>query len=166
MYKVIRKLNTFVFTLLSLLKIGSYKSKPKVNKFSSFSKNTHLGSNCHFNGIRVRGGGRLFIGDNFHSGMNVKIISSFHKYDGGNALPYDTCENVDKDIQIGDNVWFGDSVLVLGGVSIGEGVIIQAGSVVVSDIPNYSIAGGNPAKVFKMRDIKHYQKLKESKRFC
>ncbi|EGR0903992.1 acyltransferase [Vibrio harveyi] len=166
MYKVIRKLNTFVFTLLSLSKIGSYKSKPKVNKFSSFSKNTHLGNNCHFNGIRVRGRGRVVIGDNFHSGTNVKIINSFHKYDGGNALPYDTDENIDKDIMIGDNVWVGDSVLILGGIYIGEGAIIQAGAVVVSDIPNCSIAGGNPARVFKMRDIDNYNKLKESKRFC
>lgn len=36
-----------------------------------------------------------------------------------------------------------------GGVTIGEGAIIQAGSVVVSDIPKYAIAGGSPAKVFK-----------------
>jgi acetyltransferase-like isoleucine patch superfamily enzyme len=53
----------------------------------------------------------------------------------------------------------------LGGVSIGEGAIVQAGAVVVKDIPPYAIAGGNPAKVFKYRDIDHFQKLKEEKKF-
>lgn len=52
---------------------------------------------------------------------------------------------------IGDNVWLSDSVVVLGTVSIGEGCIIGAGSVVTSDIPPNSIAVGTPAKV-----IKHY----------
>jgi len=52
-----------------------------------------------------------------------------------------------------------------GNITIGEGAIIQAGSVVVSDIPKYAIAGGDPAKVFKYRDIEHYEKLKKEKKF-
>jgi acetyltransferase-like isoleucine patch superfamily enzyme len=56
-------------------------------------------------------------------------------------------------------------VIVLGGVSIGEGAIIQAGSVVVKDIPKYAIAGGHPCKVFKYRDIEHYEKLKKERKF-
>jgi chloramphenicol O-acetyltransferase type B len=36
---------------------------------------------------------------------------------------------------------------------------------VVSDVPKYGIAGGNPAKVFKYRDKKHYEKLKKEKKF-
>ena len=55
--------------------------------------------------------------------------------------------------------------MVLGGVTLGEGCIIQAGSVVVSDIPDCAIAGGHPAKVFKYRDIRHYEELKLSKCF-
>ena len=53
----------------------------------------------------------------------------------------------------------------MGGVTIGEGAIIQAGSVVVSNIPKYAIAVGHPAKVFKYRDIEHYKKLKEEGKF-
>lgn len=56
-------------------------------------------------------------------------------------------------------------VIVLGGVTIGEGAIIQAGSVVVSDIPDCAIAGGHPAKVFKDRDQDHYHRLKQEGRF-
>jgi len=96
----------------------------------------------------------------------VLFINSYHKYDNGNAIPYDTKETINKDIIIEDNVWIGDRVIVLGGVTIGEGAIIQAGAVVVNDIPKYAIAGGNPAKVFKYRDIMHYLKLKKEKKFC
>ena len=44
--------------------------------------------------------------------------------------------------------------------TIGEGAIIQAGSVVVNDIDKFAIAGGHPAKVFASRDVEHYLKLK------
>lgn len=47
----------------------------------------------------------------------------------------------------------------------GEGAIIQAGAVVVKDIPPYAIAGGNPAKVFKYRDKEHYETLKAQGKF-
>ena len=62
-------------------------------------------------------------------------------------------------------MWIGDKVIILGGVTIGEGAIIQAGSVVVSNIPKYAIAGGHPAKVFSKRDVEHYKKLKQEKKF-
>ena len=50
---------------------------------------------------------------------------------------------------IGDNCWIGENVIVLPGVHIGDGSIIGAGAVVTHDIPNYSLAVGNPAKVIK-----------------
>lgn len=59
----------------------------------------------------------------------------------------------------------GNRVIVLGGVRIGEGAIVQAGSCVVSDLPKCSIAGGHPAKVFKYRDVEHYETLKAEERF-
>ncbi len=52
-------------------------------------------------------------------------------------------------IAIGNNVWIGDKATILGGVSIGDGVIIAANSVVTKDIPPYSVAAGNPAKIIK-----------------
>lgn len=90
-------------------------------------------------------------------------MTAIHNYEG-EALPYDKTV-IHKDIKIEDNVWLGYRVIVLGGVTIGEGAIIQAGSVVVSDIPKYAIAGGHPCKPFKQRDIAHYQKLKKTGRF-
>ena len=52
-------------------------------------------------------------------------------------------------IRICKNVWIGEKVSILGGVTIGEGSIIGTGSVVTHDIPSYSIAVGSPAKVIK-----------------
>ncbi|OCL27620.1 acetyltransferase [Orenia metallireducens] len=136
----------------------------KVNYKSSVTPNTVMGNNVNFNGLIMRGDGKVTIGDNFHSGPDVLMITRIHNYDTGNAIPYDNTY-IRQEIIIEDNVWLGARVIVLGGVSIGEGAIIQAGSVVTSDIPKYAIAGGHPAKVFKYRDIEHYQKLKSEGKF-
>ncbi len=55
------------------------------------------------------------------------------------------------DTIIGNDVWIGYEALVMPGVKIGDGAIVAARSVVVSDVPAYSIVGGNPAKVIKQR---------------
>ena len=131
----------------------------RVNGKSCVTKNTVLGNNVNFNGMEIGGGGHVRIGNNFHSGPGCLMITQNHDYDHGNAIPYGS-KYIYKDIFIEDNVWLGDRVIILGGVTIGEGAIIQAGSVVVSDIPKYGIAGGHPARVFKYRDKEHYEKLR------
>lgn len=54
-------------------------------------------------------------------------------------------------IKIGDDVWIGTDALILSGVKIGRGSVIAAGSVVVKDVPPYSVVGGVPARVIKYR---------------
>jgi chloramphenicol O-acetyltransferase type B len=135
----------------------------RVNGKSAVNSNTCLGNNVNFNGMTIGGRGRVIIGDNFHSGPECRIITSFHNYEG-TKIPYDETY-IDRDVIIGDNVWFGTRVMVLGGVTIEEGAIIQAGSVVVSNIPKGAIAGGHPAKVFKYRDLAHYDELKAAGAF-
>ena len=142
----------------------SYGNNLKVNGESYVTPNTILGNNVNFNGMKIQGSGNITIGDNFHSGIECMIITSIHNYDNGNAIPYDDTI-ISKDVIIEDNVWLGNRVTILPGVKIGEGAIIQAGSVVVKDVPKYAIAGGHPAKVFKSRDIEHYEKLKEEGKF-
>jgi acetyltransferase-like isoleucine patch superfamily enzyme len=133
------------------------------NAKTVISPTTRIGRNVHFNGMDIRGRGLVQLGDNFHSGRGCVIISEIHNYNG-DALPYDSAY-IERPVRIGDNVWLGDQVMVLGGCTIGEGAIIQAGSVVVSDIPSLAIAGGHPAKVFGTRDTDHYQRLKASRKF-
>lgn len=135
-----------------------------VNGKCIVTPNTYLGNNVNFNGMIIVGGGKVVIGNNFHSGEGCYMISQNHNFDGGQAIPYDTTYIL-KDIIIEDNVWLGVRVIVLGGVTIGEGAVIQAGSVVVNNIPAYAVAGGHPAKVFKFRDINHYKMLKKQGKF-
>ena len=144
--------------------LKSYKEPLKIGGRVSFNADTYLGKNCNFNGFRVDGTGKIIIGNNFHSGTDIIAITSNHNYEG-ECLPYDDID-IKKTIIIEDNVWIGSKVTILGGVTIGEGSIIQAGSVVSKSIPKYAIAGGNPAKPFKYRDIEHYEKLKKEGKFC
>ena len=55
------------------------------------------------------------------------------------------------DTIIGNDVWIGQNVTVMPGIKIGDGAIIAANSVVVKDIPAYTVAGGNPCRVLKNR---------------
>lgn len=87
-----------------------------------------------------------------------------HDYDNGEAIPYGS-KYLSKHVIIDDFVWLSSDVTISGNVHIGEGAIVAIGSVVVKDVPAYAIVGGNPAKVIKYRDIDHFRKLKEEKRF-
>lgn len=153
--KLLRK--TF-WTTLARNRVSTYGDGLTVNFKSRFTKFVELGNNNNFNGIKVKGKGSVSIGDNFHSGENLLIITDIHNYEG-NRIPYDDTYIV-KNVQIGDNVWVGDNVTILAGVNIGEGAIIQAGSVVVKNIEPFAIAGGHPAIKFSSRNINHYLELK------
>ena len=79
-------------------------------------------------------------------GPNVQLYTATHPIDPterNSGLEYG------KPITIGDNVWIGGSAVVYPGVTIGNNVVVAAGTVVVKDIPNNVIVGGNPAKILK-----------------
>lgn len=138
--------------------ITSYGVGLCVNAPCVFGGKVILGDNCNFNGMQILGDGSVTIGSNFHSGTECMIITQNHNYEG-TCIPYDATY-VLKHIVIGDNVWFGNRVIVTGSITIGEGAIIAAGSVVCKDVPPLAIVGGNPAKVIKYRNKEHYFDLK------
>lgn len=163
-YRAYKKLRQIFWSNFVRIRCKSYAGLVRANARTWVTRNTVLGSNVNFNGMEITGGGKVVIGDNFHSGPGCLFITEFHNYDEGKAIPYDETTII-KDVEVGDNVWLGSRVVVLGGVSIGEGAIIQAGSVVVKDVPPCAIAGGHPAKVFKYRDVEHYERLKAEGKF-
>jgi acetyltransferase-like isoleucine patch superfamily enzyme len=54
-------------------------------------------------------------------------------------------------VKIGNDCWIGDRAMIIGGVQIGDGVVVLAGAVVTKDIPAYAIVGGIPAKILRYR---------------
>lgn len=61
----------------------------KVNGMSQVTTKTRLGNNVNFNGMKITGGGEVYIGSNFHSGPECLMISQNHNFDGGTKIPYD-----------------------------------------------------------------------------
>lgn len=164
MRRIFLKIKSGFYKILALVKSKNKGVlKAHINNYCVFNKKTKFGNNVHFNGCKIYGNGAVKFGDNFHSAKNLKILTTFHNYKG-DKLPYDETL-ITKEVIIENNVWIGLDVIVLGGITIGEGAIIQAGSVVSKSIPALSIAGGNPARVFSQRDEDKYNILKDNKRF-
>ena len=159
-----RELTRRWYTFKVRERASSVGERLRVNGPSNVNAKTSLGDNVNFNGIEVRGDGELAIGDNFHSGPDIRILTRNHDYDNGNAIPYDNTY-IRNPVEIGDNVWLGAGVAVMPGVEIGEGAIVQAGSTVVNDVPRGAIVGGHPAEQFSERDMDHYSELKEKGKF-
>ena len=97
----------------------------------------------HNNYIQANNG--IVFGSNIELGPGVSIISSNHKSDNLRA------HEKGKPITIGNNVWIGANSTVLPEVVIGNNVIIGANSLVNKDIPDNSVAVGNPCKVIKTK---------------
>ena len=91
------------------------------------------------------------------NGANHKVggFSTYPFYIFGNgweaAMPHPGDLPYKGDTVIGNDVWLGYDVLVMPGVKIGDGAIVAARSVVVGDVPAYSMVGGNPARVIRQR---------------
>ncbi len=95
--------------------------------------------------------GAVKIGNNVMMGPDVVILSRNHNYDRVDIPMKFQGSGDEQPVVIEDDVWIGTRVIILPGVHIGRGCIIGAGSVVTKDIPSYSIAAGNPARVIRMR---------------
>jgi acetyltransferase-like isoleucine patch superfamily enzyme len=105
-----------------------------------------IGAHCGFSGAVLTAVDSVELGDRVLCGANVTIIDSdFH---GLAQRGGDTAAET-APIRIGDDVWLGLNVIVLKGVTIGEGSVIAAASVVVDSVPAHVLAGGCPAKVIR-----------------
>ncbi|EMQ2846252.1 hypothetical protein WFU86_001042 [Proteus mirabilis] len=101
-------------------------------------KNTKIGNN--FTAISLNG---IKIGKNCLIGSNVKLLDSdFHSVN--KVRKNDSI--ISKKIEVKDNVFIGDNVLILKGVIIGNNCTIGAGSVVTKSFPDNTILAGNPAR--------------------
>lgn len=112
-----------------------------------------IGDNCHIGaGAHVTSICGIIIGDNLLTGTNVLITDNAH-----GASEHELLEVHPKsrplyskgEVRIGRNVWLGNNVCILPGVTIGDGVIVAANSVVTKSVPDYTVVAGAPARIVK-----------------
>ena len=89
---------------------------------------------------------KVKIGDNCQMAPNVAIYTAGHPV---HPAARNSAYEYGIEVTIGDNVWIGGNTVILPGVHIGDNVVIGGGSVVTKDIPDWSIAAGNPCKVIR-----------------
>lgn len=105
--------------------------------------------------------GSIFIEDNVIIGPKSKIWTYNHNFKSSTLLPYDEIDIL-KPVKICRNVWLGMDVSINPGITIGEGAIVAMGSVVIKDVPNLAIIGGNPANVIGYRDEAKYDLISDN----
>ena len=89
---------------------------------------------------------KIKIGDNCQMAPNVAIYTAGHPV---HPVSRNSAYEYGKEVTIGDNVWLGGNTVICPGVHIGDNVVIGAGSVVTKDIPDWTIAAGNPCRVIR-----------------
>lgn len=115
-----------------------------------FGKNIQLNDFVHISAID-----HVEIGDGTLMASHIYISDNTHgRYKGGEndsspLIPPDHREYFTAPVVIGKNVWIGEGVIVLPGVTIGDGCVIGAHTIVNKDIPAYSMVVGSPAKIIK-----------------
>ena len=159
---------TWRFYGLPWIRKGGRGSSIKIGrKFTAVSSNAHnsfgiiqrayvatvshgarlkIGDNVGISGCTISAGKSIVIGSNVLIGSGAVITD-------GDAHPIDPIERRNgggserKPVVIGDDVFIGARAIILKGVTIGVGAVVGAGAVVAKDIPPYSVAVGNPARV-------------------
>lgn len=133
---------------------------------SSLGYGSYFGNNCRLSNTRI---------ENFTSiGSNVTVINTTHptqKFVSTSPVFFSVLKQasfsyvkkqkfqeqiyIDKNekvsVFIGNDVWIGENVTILGGIKINDGAIIGANSLVTKDVPSYAIVGGIPAKIIRYR---------------
>lgn len=136
--------------------------------FIHYGSHTHIGKRFFGNfNLTIQDDTNVVIGDDCNFGPNTTIVTPIHPFlpdERRNILdqhgnPAHVCYA--KPVHIGNDCWFGANVVVCPGVTIGNNCIIGAGSVVTHDIPDDTIAVGNPCR--PIREITEADSLRNQK---
>lgn len=131
-----------------------------------YGKDGNIDYNCYMRNMK-----KIFIGNNVWINRGCRFFASYHVKDAiikiGNNVSFgpdvtifgaghdynDSMRNTAESVIINDGVWVCGKSIILQGVTIGEGAVIAAGSVVTKDIEPYTVVGGCPAKKIKERKL-------------
>lgn len=145
--KIYRKLYAEIFSRINRVKFAqkigvNFKDPSKVHIYGSVSWSTEPWI--------------ITIGENVHITNGVNFVG----HDGGTLLFRHLVPDLEitKPIKVGDDVYIGNNVIIMPGVTIGSKVIIGAGAIVTRDIPDNSVAVGVPARVIKTAD-EYFEKI-------
>ena len=140
---------------------GEKRTKILKELLGSTGENIYMEPN-----IRFDYGGNIYVGENFYANFDctildvcevrigdncmlapgVQIYSATHPL---NATDRNSGREYGKPVTIGNNVWIGGSAIINPGVTIGDNAVIASGAVVVKDVPDNVVVGGNPARIIK-----------------
>lgn len=142
----------------SQLKIGKYSSICRNTVISIATRdvpsaiiigdNTYVGEN---NNLRAADG-VIEIGSHCYVSQGVTIVTSNHGIQKNLPIGKQGWYSKKARIKLHDDVWVGANSVILPDVTIGEGAVIGAGSIVTKDVPEYAIVAGNPARILKYRE--------------
>lgn len=138
--------------------VRSVGRSPRINNpiWFNYGQHTVIGDNFFANvNFVVQDDAAVTIGDHFRAGPNVCLVTPLHPLWGSERLSMEDAQGnafapcYAKPIHIGNNVWLAANVTVCPGVTIGDNVVVAAGSVVTHDLPDNVLAGGVPCRVIR-----------------
>ena len=123
----------------------------------SIGNSVYFGNYCHLSA------GEILIDDYVMLASSVSIIGGDHVYNYPGKPMTKSARGKQKAVIIEKDVWVGHGTIIMHGVTLGEGCIISAGSIILKDVQSYSIMAGNPAKIIKNRFNTIKEKINHSK---
>lgn len=178
MRRLLKYLITFYYKIINLRK-GRISSSAIVLRKCHFEGNNAVGDNTYLSGTSFGYGSYVGFGCEFSNckigkycslGSNVRVVSATHPVSGfvsthpaffSDSYRFRYVKKLKfqehlrneegYECTIGNDVWIGDNVLILGGCKIGDGAIIGMGSLVLHDVAPYSVVAGVPAKEIRKR---------------
>ena len=139
--------NTHIGSYTTLI-VAEHPSAKDLKCGLSIGNKTYIGE---YNNIRAAGG-QITIGNHCLISQHITIVCTNHQFGANTQIDQQSWSVENNYVRIGNDVWIGANSVVLPGVTIEDGAVIAAGSVVTKSVPHNAIVAGNPARVIKYRE--------------